>query len=80
MVIDMSKEMIKEVAERIMHKVACEKICAENYKDNPRENPLHSERKGMEEMLELMGIEFEYGFDDKYEIISITIEGITVGA
>lgn len=74
----MSKEMIKEVAERIINKVACEKIYAENYKDNARENPFHSERKGMEEMLKLMGIEFEYGFDDKCEIISITIEGITV--
>lgn len=74
----MGKEMIEEVAKRIMNKVACEKIAAENYKDNARENPFHSERKGMEEMLKLMGIEFEYDFDDKYEIISITIEGITV--
>lgn len=76
----MSKEMIEEVAIRIMNKVACEKIYSEDYKVNARENPFHSERKGMEEMLKLMGIEFEYGFDDKYEIISITIEGLTVKA
>ena len=77
----MTKEMIKEIAERIMNKVACEQICSDNYKGNQRENPFHSERKGMEEMLKIMGIDFEYGFNKEVtEIISITIEGITVEA
>lgn len=74
--------MIKEIAECMMNKANLVKIFKddEEFKGNIRKCPFYSELKGMEQMLKIMGIEFEYGFNDDIEITSITIEGITVEA
>lgn len=74
----MSKEMAREIAERIINKIDVAELFAEQYKDNKRENPFNSERIGMEEMLKLMGVEFEYGFNENYEVASVTVAGVTV--
>lgn len=74
----MSKEMAREIAERIINKIDVAELFAEQYKDNKRENPFNSERIGMEEMLKLMGVEFEYGFNENYEVESVTVAGVTV--
>lgn len=75
----MTKEMIQEIAERIVIKIRCEQLHEEEFKNNKRQNPFHSERQGMVEMLKLMGLDFEYHYnDDVTEITGITIEGITV--
>lgn len=73
--------MAREIAERIIIKVNAEELYKEKYIGNQRENPLHSERRGMEEMLKLMGIDFEYGYEfinNDYKIVSITVDGVTV--
>lgn len=75
----MTNKVIKEIAETMMVKVRCFNLYKENYKNNKRQCPFYSELVGMEQMLKIMGIEFEYTFDlETFEITAITIEDITV--
>lgn len=49
-----------------------------NYKgqyENIRNCPFYSELKGMERMLKMLDIEFEYELDSDYEITAITVGG-----
>lgn len=65
------------IAETIANLAAIEKDYVEQYKGNIRECPFHSERVGMERMLKMMGIAFEYDFNDAIEPVAITVDGCT---
>lgn len=60
----------KEVAKRLMIKTRLANMFADQYPNNCRENPFYSEREGIEEMLKMMGIDFEYEWDE--EVLNIT--------
>ena len=50
------------------------------YKNNFRECPFSSELTGMEQVLKILGIDFEYDFnEDCTEITAITARGIRKG-
>lgn len=71
----MTKEMKKEIAERMIAKVRMYQMYKDNYKENKRNCPFYSELVGIEEMLKLLGIEFEYTFDlDTMEITAVTVD------
>lgn len=77
----MTTEMSREIAETMMIKVNCFNLYKNEYKNNQRECPWRSELTGMEQMLKIMGIEFEYTFDlETYLITGVTVNGITVMA
>lgn len=70
----MNKENMMVIAETMANLAAISK----NYKgqyENIRNCPFYSELKGMERMLKMLGIEFEYEFDCNYEITAITVDG-----
>ena len=74
-----TNEMIIKIGETIANKIRCARIFNDNYKENNRENPYNSERRGIEQTLEIMGIDYEYEFDDNVEKeIVIKINGITI--
>ena len=76
----MSKAKMTEVLEVMANKAAISNIAKEEgtYK-NMRECPFYSELNGMEMMLKIMGIEFEYEFnDDVTKITAISAQGIRV--
>lgn len=73
----MPNEMKKEIAKVMMTKVRLfnQFKDKEEYKNNKRKCPFYSELVGMEQMLKIMGIEFEYTFDlETYDITAITID------
>ena len=75
----MTNEMIIKIGEAIASKIRCDRISKNlvAYKDNG--NFYHFEKRGMEQILEIMGIDYEYEFDDNVEKeIAIKINGITI--
>lgn len=75
----MTNEMIIKIGETIANKIRCARIFNDNYKENNRENPYNSERRGIEQTLRIMGIDYEYEFDDNVEKeIAIKINEITI--
>lgn len=75
----MTNEMIIKIGETIASKIRCDRISKNlvAYKDNG--NFYHFEKRGMEQILEIMGIDYEYEFDDNVEKeIAIKINGITI--
>ena len=74
-----TNEIIVKIGEAIASKIRCDRISKNlvAYKDNG--NFYHFEKRGMEQILEIMGIDYEYEFDDDVtEIIAIKINGITI--
>ncbi len=54
------------------------RLFIDQYKDNKRECPFYSELKGIEQVLDIMGIEYSYGFDlENMKRVSVTVEGHT---
>ena len=74
----MTTSTIKELLEVMACKVRLLEIFKDQYKENVRECPFKSELVGMEETLKILGIEFEYEFNNVYEITAITAQGIKV--
>ena len=75
----MTNEMIIKIGEAIASKIRCDRISKNlvAYKDNG--NFYHFEKRGMEQILEIIGIDYEYEFDDNVEKeIAIKINGITI--
>lgn len=72
-----TKEMIHQIGMVMINKAEIVKFTKndEEFKNNIRFNPIYSELKGMEQTLKLMGIEFEYEFDDNYDVVALTIAG-----
>ncbi|CAJ0596528.1 unnamed protein product [Cylicocyclus nassatus] len=70
-------EIIKEIAKEMATKIAIVKMNKndEEWKGNIRKFPIFSEWKGMEQTLKVMGIEFEYEFDDNLEITAVIVNG-----
>lgn len=50
----------------------------EIFNNNKRFIPYHSERKGMEQMLKMLGVEYEYHYDEYLEVYGITVGTETV--
>lgn len=73
----MNKEKMIEIGKMILNKIDCAEICESNY-ENTRENPFVSERVGMEQLLKMMEIDFEYEFDNDYKITAINICGYRI--
>ena len=74
-----TNEMIIKIGEAIASKIRCDRISKNlvAYKDNG--SFYHFEKRGMEQILEIMGIDYEYEFDDNVEKeIAIKINGITI--
>ena len=67
-------ELYKEMANRMATTYRVAKIYKGSY-ENKRECPFVSEFKGMEMALKTLGIEFEYEFDDNYEISAVIVQG-----
>lgn len=66
----------KEIAKRLAIKTALANTFADQYPNNCRENPFYSEREGIEEMLKMLGIEFEYEWDETVtNITAVTVMG-----
>lgn len=63
---------IHEILKSMAAKAAMVNICKRDgaYKDNIRECPFWSELHGMEHMLKLMGIEFEFYYDATVQYIT----------
>ena len=71
----MTKSMKKEIAERMIIKIRLYQCYKDNYKENKRHCPFYSELVGIEELLKLMGIEFEYTYDlNTLEITAVTLD------
>ena len=68
------KEIMNQVANRMASKIRVARNTMENF-EAERANPFYSEWKGMEQLLDTMGIEFSYEYDDNYEITAITVGG-----
>lgn len=67
-------ELYKEMSIRMVTTLRVANIYKGEYK-NKRECPFVSELKGMEMALKTLGIEFEYEFDDNYEISAVIVQG-----
>lgn len=65
-----------EIAERIANLVALNNMYESNY-TNKRECPFYSEVRGMEMLLKMMEIPFEYDIDinNDYKIIAVIVNG-----
>lgn len=69
-------EMMKNFAERLALKTRLFEQFKDNYPDNWRECPFFSERRGIEEALQLMGIDYEYEFNEEVTAITaVTVMG-----
>lgn len=62
------------IAERMAITIRVANLYKGEY-ENKRECPFYSEWKGMELMLKAMGINFEYDFDDNYEVSAVIVNG-----
>lgn len=73
----MENNRMMEIAKVMANLIALEKDFKddEEFKGNIRKCPFHSERVGMERMLKMMGIDFEYEFDADVNMIGITVDG-----
>ena len=74
-----TNEIIVKIGEAIASKIRCDRISKNlvAYKNNW--NFYHFEKRGMEQILEIMGIDYEYEYDDNVEKeIAIKINGITI--
>ncbi len=69
---------IEELLERLSIKVRMFDQYREAYKDNIRECPFYSEKVGIEETMKVLGIEFEYEFDDDINVIAVRSGNIRV--
>ena len=74
----MTTSKITELLNAMACKVRLLEIFKDQYKGNVRECPFKSELVGMEETLKILGIDFEYEFNNVYEITAITAQGIKV--
>lgn len=73
----MTEKQIRTIADAMMNKVHLVNMYKQQY-ENIREFPIYSELKGMEMVLKMMEIKFEYGFNDEVtEITSLTIGNYT---
>ena len=75
----MTKAMSREIAERLASKqrmYECFKDCKE-FENNQRFNPFYSEFHGMVEMLKVMGIEYDFEYNENYEMVTVTVNGET---
>lgn len=64
----------RKIVKRIVNKISLYKLFKQKYK-NSRECPFYSEWKGIEQTLEMLGIKYEYEFDDECNIIAVIVEG-----
>ena len=73
----MTQKQIREIGKVMANKVSIVNFTKddEEWKDNIRKNPIFSELKGMEMALNILGIDFDYEFND--EVTKIT--ALTVG-
>lgn len=64
--------VLKEIVRSMANKAAIVNMHKRDgdYADNIRKCPIYSELKGMEQMLKLMGIDFNYDFDDTVQYIT----------
>ena len=62
-----TNEIIVKIGEAIASKIRCDRISKNlvAYKDNG--SFYHFEKRGMEQILEIMGIDYEYEFDDNVD-------------
>ena len=67
-------KMMKDIAERMAITIRVANLYKGKY-ENKRECPFYSEWKGMELMLKAMGINFEYDFDDNFEVSAVIVNG-----
>ena len=76
----MTKQKLNEVLEVMANKASIANIAkAEGTYKNMRECPIYSELHGMEQMLKIMGIEFEYEFNDEVtKMTAIKAKGMRV--
>ena len=70
----MMKDMAREIANRMAITIRVANLYKGDY-ENKRECPFYSEWKGMELLLKAMQIEFEYEFNDTYEITTVIVMG-----
>lgn len=68
------KDMMKKIAERMAITIRVANLYKGEY-ENKRECPFYSEWKGMELMLKALEINFEYDFNDSYEITAVIVNG-----
>lgn len=76
----MTNTKLYEILETMANKASIANIVkAEGQYKNMRECPIYSELHGMEQMLKIMGIEFEYEFnDDVTKMMAIKARGMRV--
>lgn len=77
----MKKETLNEILTVMAIKARLANIYEEEgkYSNNKRQCPFYSELVGMEEVLKIMGIEFEYEFNKEVtEITAIKAKGVYV--
>ena len=75
----MTKEMINNIGYRMVPKIWLVNTVIEdkNYENHLRTNPLYSEFVGMCQLLNAMGINYDFDYDETVTYITaITIEGI----
>ena len=70
----MKQNNMTVIAETMANLVAVTRNFSEQY-ENIRECPFYSELKGMERMLKMLGIEFEYEYDASYTITAVMVDG-----
>ena len=74
-----TNEMIIKIGESIANKIRLERMCKNLFAYKDKEIPYTNIRRGIEQTLEIMGIDYEYEFDDNVEKeIAIKINGITI--
>lgn len=74
----MTKAMSRDIAERLAIKQRVIEITKDDFKENQRLNPHYSEFHGMVEMLKMMGIEYDFEYNEKIEMVAVTVNGETV--
>lgn len=74
----MTKKMLEEILNSMAVKVLMTEQFKDKYKGNLRECPFHSELYGMQETLKIMGVPFQYEFDDDLNYIAIKSGDIRV--
>lgn len=69
---------IEELLYRLANKVHMFNQYRDKYKVNIRECPFYSEKVGIEEAMRVLGIKFEYEFDEGINIIAVRSGNIRV--
>ena len=67
---NITEEQIHEIIKALANKKSCFYSMRDAYV-NSRENPFYSEAYGMEQTLQMLGVEYEYEFDNDYECTAI---------